>query len=70
MDALMNILQSAWFKAWVIAPMAVIGFFQIFRGITAVLVKDLTEKQWPHKWVIIAYIAITVLSCLCLVIAL
>ena len=69
MEVLLNILQSPIFRRFVISPLAVIGFYQIFRGVIAILEKDLSEKEWTRGWVLIAYVVITVLGCLCLIVA-
>jgi hypothetical protein len=69
MEVLLNILHSPIFRRFVISPLAVIGFYQIFRGVIAIVEKDLSEKDWMRGWVVIVYVGITVLGCLCLIVA-
>lgn len=69
MDALLSIIESPEFRRWVVAPFAVIGFYQIFRGVTTIIEKDLSEKEWLKGWTIIVYLAATVIGCLCLILA-
>ena len=69
MEFLLNILHSPLFRRFVISPLAVIGFYQIFRGVTAIVEKDLSEKDWLRGWMVIGYLVLTVLGCLCLIIA-
>ena len=70
MEVLLNILHNPIFRRFVIAPLAVIGFYQIFRGVTTILEKDISEKDWLRGWMVIVYVGITVLGCLCLIVAL
>ena len=69
MEFLLNILHSPIFRRFVMAPLAVIGFYQIFRGVTAIVEKDLSEKDWLSGWMVIGYLVLTVLGCLCLIVA-
>ena len=70
MDSIFAIIESSIFKSFVISPLAVIGFYQIFRGVVTIVEKDLTEREWIKGWMIVAYLLITVLGCLCLIVAL
>lgn len=67
MEVLLSIIESPVFKRFVVPPLAVIGFYQIFRGVTTIIQKDLTSHEWPAVWVIIAYVVLTVLGCIALV---
>lgn len=69
MEALLSVIHNPTFRGFVIAPLAVIGFYQIFRGVAAIIETDLATKDWIKGWVVIAYLIITVLGCLCLIIA-
>ena len=69
MEILLNILHSPMFRRFVIAPFAVIGFYQIFRGVIAIVEKDLSEKDWMRGWMVVAYVVITLLGCTCLIAA-
>ena len=70
MEVLFDILNSPTFRRFVISPLAVIGFYQIFRGVTTIIEKDLAEKDWLKGWVFIIYLILTVLGCICLICAL
>lgn len=66
MEVLLSIISSEVFGKWIMAPLAVIGFYQIFRGVTTVIEKDLQEKDLKG-WMANIYIAATILGCICLV---
>ena len=70
METLISIINSPVFKRFVVSPLAVIGFFQIFRGVTTIMERDIAEHELNGSWVLKAYIAITILGCICLVLAL
>lgn len=70
MEALLSIIHSPEFRTWIISPLAVIGFYQIFRGVTAIIEKDLVEQNWIRGWMVIVYLVVTVLGCLSLIVAL
>ena len=64
--ALHSIVSSNLFQKYVLVPLAVIGLYQIFRGITQLLSRDIEEKHltgWTQK----IYIVITILGCIVLV---
>ena len=69
MEVVQNILNSKAFLNFVITPFAIVGFYQIFRGVTTVIEKDLSEKDWSSVWTVAAYLAVTVIGCLCLFVA-
>lgn len=63
--ALHSIVSSNLFQKYVLVPLAVIGFYQVFRGVTQLLSRDIEEKHlagWTQK----IYIGITILSCIVL----
>ena len=70
MEVLLNILHSHIFRRFVMAPLAVIGFYQILRGVATIIEKDISEQDWIDGWILVVYIAATVLGCICLVVAL
>ena len=70
MEALLSIVSSDVFKKWVLSPLAVVGFYQIIRGVAMVIEKDISEQDWIDGWVRKVYLAITVLGCLSLIVAL
>lgn len=70
MEALLSIINSQPFRDFVLTPLAVIGFYQMFRGITAIIESDLSESEWLKGWLIPVYLAVTVLGCLSLIVAL
>ena len=70
MEVLFSIIESAVFRKWVLSPLAVVGFYQIFRGVTTIIEKDLTEQDWLVGWMVPVYLAVTVLGCICLIVAL
>ena len=69
MELFLSIFSSQMFRKWIITPLAVIGFYQIFRGVTTVIEKDLQEKDLKG-WIANIYIAATILGCICMVTAL
>jgi hypothetical protein len=69
MEVLLNLLHSPLFRRFVIGPLAVIGFYQIFRGVTTIVEKDISENDWMRGWMVIGYLVLTVLGCLCLIFA-
>ena len=70
MEVLLSIINSPVFKALVVCPLAVVGFYQIFRGVSAIIEKDVSKHDWLNGWMLITYLAVTVLGCLCLVVVL
>lgn len=62
-----DIIGSPAFRTWVLSPLAVIGFYQIFRGVTTVIENDLLEQKLLKGWVRTAYLIVTVLGCIALV---
>ena len=69
MEVLQGILNSQAFLNFVILPFAVVGFYQIFRGVTAIIEKDLSKHDWPSVWMVVAYLAVTLIGCICLFVA-
>ena len=69
MELLQGILSSQAFLKFVILPFAVVGFYQIFRGVTTIIEKDLSEQDWIKGWKVVAYLSLTVIGCLCLFVA-
>ena len=69
MEVFFSLINSSVFRKFVMAPLAVIGFYQIFRGVTTIMEKDISEHHLSG-WILITYIAVTALGCLCLVVAL
>ena len=69
MEVIFTIIESPAFRKWVISPLAVVGFYQIFRGVTTIIEKDLQDNNLKG-WVANIYIAVTILGCICLVTAL
>ena len=70
MEVLFSIIESPAFRKWVLSPLAVVGFYQILRGIATIIEKDISEQDWIDGWILVVYIAATVLGCICLVVAL
>ena len=70
MEYIFAFFETPFFRKFVMSPLAVIGFYQIFRGVTAIIEKDLSEKAWLHDWMVVAYLVITVLGCICLMLVL
>lgn len=70
METLLSIINSQPFRTFVLSPLAVIGFFQMFRGVTTIIEKDLSEQEWIKGWMIPVYLAVTILGCLSLVVSL
>ena len=50
----------------IVIPLAVIGAYQIIRGIANVILSDVEEKDLTG-WIKTAYIAVTILGCLTLI---
>ena len=70
MEVLLSIIESPAFRKWVLSPLAVVGFYQIFRGVTTIIEKDLEEQDWITGKMIPVYIAVTILGCISLIVAL
>ena len=70
MEVLFSIIESPAFRKWVLSPLAVVGFYQILRGVATIIEKDISEQDWIDGWILVVYIAATVLGCICLVVAL
>ena len=69
MDLLISIINSHVFKKYIVTPLAVVGFYQIFRGVTTIIEKDIYEHELTG-WLLRVYLVVTVLGCICLVAAL
>ena len=70
MEVLFSIIESPAFRKWVLSPLAVVGIYQILRGVATIIEKDISEQDWIDGWILVVYIAATVLGCICLVVAL
>ena len=70
MEVLFSIIESPTFRKWVLSPLAVVGFYQIFRGVTTIIEKDLSEHDWTCGWMMLVYLAATILGCICLIVLL
>ena len=66
MEVLFSIIESTAFRKFVIAPLTVVGFYQIFRGVLTILENDIYEHKL-RGWMAKIYIAITILGCIVLV---
>lgn len=67
MEVLFSIIESTAFRNWVLCPLAVVGFYQIFRGVTTIIEIDLAEQDWLVGKMIPVYLAVTLLGCICLI---
>lgn len=69
MELLISIINSHVFRKYIVAPLAVVGFYQFFRGITTIIEKDISEHDLTG-WMLVVYLVVTILGCICLVTAL
>jgi hypothetical protein len=67
MEALFSIIESQVFRNWVIIPLAIIGFYQIFRGVGTIIENDLAQQEWLKGWMVPIYLTLTVLGIICLI---